>query len=191
MLHAHPNVSVDWGARIGAGGLCKRPRPFEIGPVSICRIYSPVRYSSAVKSAPMSASPSSVRGVQDQMEYVIKHGHSLGRFPAGHTGTCPLVSKEGSTRKKGKWMRLLLPHLLQILRYLARARRRLLCNGPCITVGTQGQAPYVQSVPHSSTAPPFDHLRGTARTGVSWDGRGCTRTHVPKYRGIRPRPEAS
>lgn len=31
---------------------------------------------------------------------------------------------------------------------------------------------------HSKTAPLFDHLRGTARTGVSWAGRGKVRGHM-------------
>lgn len=72
------------GPGIGADGLCKRPRSFEIRPIPVYRICvyhrAPVNGMLVRRSAPL---PS---GVQDQMEYVMTWGSFWAGLQLGHTG---------------------------------------------------------------------------------------------------------
>lgn len=194
MLHVQPNDSRDWGAGagIGAGGLCKRPRSFEIRPVSIYRIY--VIYRAPVNGMSVSrpASPSSVRG--SRSDGVCNDlGFIVGRSPAGDTGRNGTrlsrnqrrqdTHRERERKKKKGAPTASTPPAATAITWQRRPDvdccvMGAVLPGPgtvCTICATVGRA-----------APLFDHLRGTARTGVSWAGRGGTRTHVPKYRGIRP-----
>lgn len=126
-------------------------------------------------------------GVQDQMEYVI----TWGSFWAGLQLGIPAETGPGSQEiKRSKTVRKKMdaptPSTPPAATAVTWQRRPdvdccvmgAVLPGPgtvCTICATVGRA-----------APLFDHLRGTARTGVSWAGRGGTRTHVPKYRGIRP-----